>query len=57
MTIRNLEQCFRPKSVAIVGASQRPQSVGAIVLQNIHSGDFGGAIYPINPSGLVRVKS
>ena len=57
MTIRNLEQCFRPKSVAIVGASQRPQSVGAIVLQNIHSGDFGGAIYAINPSGLVRVKS
>ena len=49
MTIRNLEQCFRPRSVAIVGASQRPQSVGAIVLQNIRSGGFEGAIYPVNP--------
>jgi len=49
MTIRNLEQCFRPKSVAVVGASQRPQSVGAIVLRNIRSGGFTGAIYPINP--------
>lgn len=49
MTIRNLEQCFRPRSVAIVGASQRPQSVGAIVLKNIRSGGFEGAIYPINP--------
>ena len=49
MTVRNLDQCFRPKSVAIVGASQRPQSVGAIVLRNIRSGGFQGAIYPINP--------
>lgn len=49
MTIRNLEQCFRPRSVAIVGASQRPQSVGAIVLRNIRSGGFQGAIYPVNP--------
>lgn len=49
MTIRNLEQCFRPKSVAVVGASERPQSVGAIVLGNIRSGGFTGAIYPINP--------
>lgn len=49
MTIRNLEQCFRPKSVAVMGASERPQSVGAIVLGNIRSGGFTGAIYPINP--------
>lgn len=49
MTVRNLDQCFRPKSVAIVGASQRPQSVGAIVIRNIRSGGFQGAIYPINP--------
>lgn len=49
MTIRNLDQCFRPRSVAIVGASQRPHSVGAIVLHNIRSGGFEGAIYPVNP--------
>ena len=49
MTIRNLDQCFRPRSVAIVGASQRPQSVGAIVLKNVRTGGFEGEIYPVNP--------
>lgn len=49
MTIRNLDQCFRPRSVAIVGASQRSHSVGAIVLRNIRAGGFEGAIYPVNP--------
>lgn len=48
MTIRNLTPCFRPQSVAVVGASQRPHSVGAIVLDNIVSGGFSGPIYPIN---------
>ena len=49
MTIRNLDYCFRPKSVAVVGASERPRSVGAIVLANIVASGFSGAIYPINP--------
>jgi len=49
MTIRNLDPCFRPKSVAVVGASQRPRSVGAIVLDNIVAAGFAGDIYPINP--------
>ncbi len=48
MTIRNLDQCFRPKSVAVVGASRRPRSVGAIVLDNIVKAGFGGPIYPVN---------
>jgi acetyltransferase len=49
MTVRNLDQCFRPKSIAVVGASQRPRSVGAIVLENIIAAGFEGEIYPINP--------
>lgn len=48
MTIRNLDQCFRPKSVAVVGASRRPGSVGTIVLENIVAAGFAGPIYPIN---------
>ncbi|MBN9310940.1 bifunctional acetate--CoA ligase family protein/GNAT family N-acetyltransferase [Devosia sp.] len=49
MTIRNLDQCFRPGSVAVVGASPKPQSVGSIVLNNIRSGGFAGPVYPVNP--------
>ena len=49
MTIRNLTQCFRPRSVAIVGASKRAGSVGAIVLENARSGGFQGAIWAVNP--------
>jgi hypothetical protein len=49
VTIRNLTQCFRPRSVAIVGASERAGSVGAIVLDNVRRSGFGGAVFPINP--------
>jgi len=49
MTIRNLDPCFRPRSIAVVGASQKPLAVGSIVLRNIRAGGFAGAIYPVNP--------
>ncbi|MGZ8293323.1 MAG: bifunctional acetate--CoA ligase family protein/GNAT family N-acetyltransferase [Telluria sp.] len=49
MSVRNLERMFAPRSVAIVGASARPGSVGATVLRNVVAGGFKGAIYPVNP--------
>jgi len=49
VTIRNLLQCFRPRSVAVVGASTQPGSVGGIVLSNIRAGGFAGPVFPINP--------
>jgi len=49
MTIRNLEAALAPRSVALVGASSRPGSVGHFVLRNIIAGGYLGAIYPINP--------
>ena len=49
MTVRNLEHLFRPKSVAIIGASPRPKSLGNLVLANLIDGGFEGAIYPVNP--------
>ena len=49
MTIRNLDPCFRPRSVAIVGASARVGSVGSIVLNNVLGGGFGGTVLPVNP--------
>ena len=48
MTVRNLDHCFRPRSVAVVGASERQGSVGSVVLRNILAGGFEGPVYPIN---------
>ena len=49
MSVRNLQQLFAPKSVALIGASERPGSVGATVLRNLAGARFKGAIYPVNP--------
>ncbi len=49
MSIRNLEHAARPRSVAVVGASEREGSVGRVVLKNIIEGGFEGAIWPVNP--------
>jgi acetyltransferase len=50
MTIRNLDALFAPKSVALIGASRRPQSVGAVVARNLFHGGFAGPILPVNPN-------
>jgi acetyltransferase len=49
MSIRNLDYFFHPRTVAVVGASSRPGSVGATVLANLVSAGFPGAIWPVNP--------
>ncbi|MDQ1924002.1 bifunctional acetate--CoA ligase family protein/GNAT family N-acetyltransferase [Massilia pseudoviolaceinigra] len=49
MSVRNLQHLFAPRSVAIIGASARPNSVGATVLRNVIEGGFSGAVYPVNP--------
>ena len=49
MTIRNLDALFAPRSVAVVGASNRPHSVGAVVTRNLLRGGFEGAVMPVNP--------
>jgi acetyltransferase len=49
MSIRNLRQLLAPKSVALVGATERPGSVGATMLRNLREGGFKGPVYPVNP--------
>ncbi|MCL4470084.1 MAG: bifunctional acetate--CoA ligase family protein/GNAT family N-acetyltransferase [Sulfuricella sp.] len=45
-----LSTLFSPKSVAVIGASERPDSVGAIVFRNMLESGFKGTLYPINPT-------
>ncbi|MGE0723536.1 MAG: acetate--CoA ligase family protein, partial [Alphaproteobacteria bacterium] len=49
MTIRNLDRLLRPSSVALIGASARPRSVGQVTARNLLQGGFEGPILPVNP--------
>lgn len=44
-----LEPFFHPKSVAIIGATETPKSVGNTLMHNLISGGFKGKIFPVNP--------
>ncbi len=50
MSIDNLEKIFRPKAIAVVGASERNGSVGAAIMRNLKACGFPGEIHPINPN-------
>src|SRR5512142_1787464 len=45
-----LDAVFSPRSVAVIGASERPGSVGRNVLWNLLSNPFGGTVFPVNPN-------
>jgi acetyltransferase len=45
-----LDAIFAPKSVAVVGATEKAGSVGRTVLWNLMNTPFGGPIYPVNPT-------
>ena len=49
MTIRNLDHALRPRSVAVIGASAEPGSVGSKLTENILAGGFAGEVYLVNP--------
>ena len=49
MTVRNLEYLLKPGSIALVGASTRPGSVGLITARNLRAGGFAGPIWLVNP--------
>ncbi len=56
---RDLEVFFRPRSVALIGATDRPGHVGRSVLWNLISSPFGGTVYPVNltKSSVLGIKA
>ncbi|HXQ95666.1 MAG TPA: bifunctional acetate--CoA ligase family protein/GNAT family N-acetyltransferase [Candidatus Acidoferrales bacterium] len=46
---RPLDALFLPRSVAVIGATEKEGSVGRTVLWNLISSPFGGTVFPINP--------
>jgi acetate---CoA ligase (ADP-forming) len=45
-----LAEIFEPRSVAVIGASNRAGTVGASLFRNILAGGYQGVVYPVNPS-------
>jgi len=57
--ISNLRAIFAPRSVAVIGASTRPDSVGRAVFANILLHGYTGVVYPVNPKArsILAVKA
>jgi len=49
MSVRNLDKLFAPRSVALIGATPRPGSVGAVVARNLRRAGFAGELMLVNP--------
>jgi len=47
--IKNIDSIMNPRSIAVVGATNRAGSVGLAVFRNILSAGFEGVLYPVNP--------
>lgn len=47
--VRSIERLLRPRSVAVVGASREPGTIGHELFRNLLSGRFAGPVYPVNP--------
>jgi acetyltransferase len=54
-----LDAIFEPRSVAVIGASEKLGSVGRTILWNLLSSPFGGTVYPVNPTrpAILGVKA
>ena len=50
MSTRNLDKLFGPRSIAVIGASNKKGSVGYVLLRNLISAEYDGIVYPVNVS-------
>jgi acetyl coenzyme A synthetase (ADP forming)-like protein len=46
---RSIGRLLRPRSIAVVGASARPTSIGRAIVTNLVEGGFTGDVHPVNP--------
>ncbi|MFW5810378.1 MAG: CoA-binding protein, partial [Thermodesulfobacteriota bacterium] len=49
MGLYNLDKIFKPESVAVIGASEKKESLGRAIMENLMEGGFEGDIIPVNP--------
>ncbi len=49
MGVHELEPLFKPRSIAVIGASRKPGKIGYAIVKNLLDYGFQGKIYPVNP--------
>jgi len=49
----SLDALFRPRSIAVIGASRTPKTIGNTILWNLVQHGFTGTVYPVNPKAEV----
>jgi acetyltransferase len=54
-----LDSIFSPKNVAVIGATESPNTVGRTLVWNLISSPFGGAVFPVNPkrASILGIKA
>jgi hypothetical protein len=50
MSTHRFDRLFRPRSVALIGASTRERSLGRTVLRNLREAGFSGNLHAVNPN-------
>lgn len=50
MSQRGLEALLRPKSIAVLGASDKPHRAGYLIMRNLLAGGFNGPVLPVTPT-------
>ncbi|MDR5865823.1 bifunctional acetate--CoA ligase family protein/GNAT family N-acetyltransferase [Halomonas koreensis] len=55
MSTRFLHHFFEPRTVAVIGASEKPHSMGGLVIRNLQEGGFPGPLWAVNPKGYETV--
>ncbi len=57
--LENINAIFSPKSIAVIGASNREESVGRTLFSNILFSGYNGIVYPVNPKarGIMGVRA
>ncbi len=49
MSIENIDKLFKPDSIAIIGASDREDSISSAIFRNLTYGGYPGEVFPVNP--------
>jgi acetyltransferase len=55
LSTRFLHHFFEPRTLAVIGASEKPQSLGGLVIRNLQEGGFPGECWAVNPKGYETV--
>lgn len=48
-SVQSMTPILRPRSIAVIGASRKPGSIGHEVLRNLLLNEFAGPVFPVNP--------